>query len=254
MIQVYRHRSKLDDSVFYVGICKNKRRPFVKTGRNSLWQNVSKKHGYYVEIIANCEKWEDACELESLLISEYGRRDLNHGNLVNMTDGGDGTVNTKYSEKRKESISKKMKGHLVTTETRFKISEALKGKPSGMLGKKMSDEHKSKIGAANSIALKGKTTWMKGKNHTPESKKAISEKGKGRQAPNKGVPMPDETKYKLKKALQNRDDLNGIKVVYLITGQKYNSLKFACKELNLNYSTERNRLKRRSKKSLFKEA
>jgi len=41
--------------------------------------------------------------------------------------------------------------------------------------KKLSEEHKRKIGLANSIANKGNKPWMTGRHHTKESRKKISE-------------------------------------------------------------------------------
>ena len=73
--------------------------------------NKDKKYGYKIEIVYSTTSWEDACELESFLIQLYGRKDLNKGTLVNLTDGGDGTLN-----------------HKVTKEQRIKLREARLGK------------------------------------------------------------------------------------------------------------------------------
>jgi len=86
---VYRHRRLDTNEIFYVGIGRE-RRPYSKKDRNEHWKNIVSKYGYTVEIIAEDLSKEDACELEVFLISLYGRRDLNKGNLVNLTDGGDG--------------------------------------------------------------------------------------------------------------------------------------------------------------------
>ena len=55
-----------------------------------------------IEIIYKNLSKEDACELEMFLIKEYGRKDLGLGNLVNMTDGGEGLFN--LSQKSKDKI------------------------------------------------------------------------------------------------------------------------------------------------------
>lgn len=90
---VYRHRRLDTNEIFYVGIGKTKKRAYSKHQRNPHWYNIVNKTDYSVEIIAEVDTWELACELEQLLIQEYGRKDLGLGSLVNMTDGGDGAVN-----------------------------------------------------------------------------------------------------------------------------------------------------------------
>lgn len=124
---VYRHRTADTHEVFYVGIGTNKKRAYAFTkSRNAHWTNVYKKHGVIVDIVAKDISWEQACELEQLMIQEYGRRDLGTGSLVNMTDGGDGQANPS-----KETIQKwveKNKGRKASLETREKMRLAHMGK------------------------------------------------------------------------------------------------------------------------------
>lgn len=101
---VYLHRRNDDNSVFYVGMGSRKR-AFDKCSRNYYWKNIVKKHGYTCEIVAKDLSVEDAYELEMFLISELGRKDLNKGRLVNLTNGGDGH-NTPNSEVIKSLIEK----------------------------------------------------------------------------------------------------------------------------------------------------
>ena len=89
---VYQHRRLDTNEVFYVGIGKPSR-PTIKCGKTKLWKNIVNKAGYSVEIILRNQSWEEAVEVERYLIKYYGRRDLGLGNLVNMTDGGDGCSN-----------------------------------------------------------------------------------------------------------------------------------------------------------------
>lgn len=86
---VYIHRRKDNNSIFYVGMGTPKRVKS-KSHRNNHWKNIVSKHGYYYEVVANELSQEDAYELEMFLIDELGRKDLEKGDLVNMTDGGDG--------------------------------------------------------------------------------------------------------------------------------------------------------------------
>ena len=102
MAVVYLHKRNDTNEVFYVGIGVDKKRAFEKRKRNAHWYNVVDKVGYTVDILVSDTPWEDACKIEKLLIEKYGRRDLGLGALVNMTDGGDGTIN--ISEETRQKI------------------------------------------------------------------------------------------------------------------------------------------------------
>ena len=65
---------------------------------------------------------------------------------------------------------KAQKGKHVSAETRRKISEARRGKPSWNKGKHLSEETRRKI----SEARKGQTSFWKGKHHSEETKQKIS--------------------------------------------------------------------------------
>ena len=122
--------------VFYIGI-GNDKRPNSKQNRNKYWHNIIEKYGYEVQVLKNNLSWEDAIELEILLISWFGRKDLKLGTLVNMTDGGEGNKNivmTPESNIKRSLASKgipktnrgvKRKGH--SQETKDKMSLAKKG-------------------------------------------------------------------------------------------------------------------------------
>lgn len=122
--------------IFYIGIGNNKR-PNSKQNRNKYWHNITKKYGYEVQVLKNDLSWEDAIELEILLISWFGRKDLKLGTLVNMTDGGEGNKNIIMSleSNMKRSLASKgipkinkrvkRKGH--SQETKDKMSLAKKG-------------------------------------------------------------------------------------------------------------------------------
>lgn len=97
---IYRHL-KSNGEVFYIGI-GNLNRPFKKHGRNKWWTNIINKYpDYEIQIIKKDLTWEEACELEKILISWYGRKDLGTGTLVNMTDGGDGISNPSLELRQK---------------------------------------------------------------------------------------------------------------------------------------------------------
>jgi hypothetical protein len=116
MAIVYRHRRNDTNEIFYIGIGKTIKRASSKRNRNIYWNRIVNKYSYSIEIIANELTYEDACELEVFLISEYGRKDLGTGLLVNMTDGGEGIKGFKHSEEFKEKMKTSNNGF----ETRFK--------------------------------------------------------------------------------------------------------------------------------------
>lgn len=144
MAIVYRHRRLDTNEIFYIGIGKTEKRAYFKFNRNKYWNNIINKTEYGVEILYPDISWEDACELEQFLIQEYGRRDLGLGPLVNMTDGGEGTLGNKtflgkkLSDEHKMNISKGNKGKLKTKEHKEKLSKARKGL-------KLSDEIKKQL-------------------------------------------------------------------------------------------------------------
>jgi len=87
-----------------------------------------------------------ALEFEKILIAEIGRKDLNRGPLLNLTDGGEGTVGwimpeetkskisksnlgKKRTEKFKDGCRKRNLGKILTEEHKQKISKSLSGKP-----------------------------------------------------------------------------------------------------------------------------
>lgn len=109
---VYRHIRLDTNEVFYIGIGKAKdfKRAYSKSNRNIHWKRVVNKYDYKVEIIQERLSWEDACELEILLILEYGRKDLETGCLVNMTGGGDGRLSWVASDEYKAYKSERMLG------------------------------------------------------------------------------------------------------------------------------------------------
>jgi hypothetical protein len=98
---LYRHIRQDKNEPFYIGIGESEDRAYEIKGRTRAWKNISKK-GYDVEVLFNDLSWEEACEKEKEFIALYGRRDKKAGTLVNMTDGGEGTVGYRHTDKTKE--------------------------------------------------------------------------------------------------------------------------------------------------------
>ena len=143
MAYVYQHIRLDTDEVFYIGIGTDSngkyKRANRKTHRSEYWNNIVNKAGYRVEILTDGITKDEAAEEEKRLINHYGRKDINTGILVNMTDGGEGTLGVAYrepwnkgktniySEEIKEKIREGNRTRIYTAETRRKLSEAKKG-------------------------------------------------------------------------------------------------------------------------------
>lgn len=128
MALVYRHRRLDTGKVFYVGIGSSKKRAYCKNGRNDYWNKIVKKAGYQIEIVKKDISREEACELEEILISEYGRVNNSTGCLCNMTDGGEGAPNVIVSLETRNKLSKANKGYKHTPEAILKIRKASLGR------------------------------------------------------------------------------------------------------------------------------
>ena len=146
MAIVYEHLRNDTNEVFYVGIGVEEGRAYVKSGRTPHWKNIVNKVGYTVNIIYKDIEHDEAKKIETLLIEKYGRKDLGTGNLVNLTDGGDGSLGVIHSEEAKQKMSEALKGRTHSEEAKQKISEGNKGRTH-------SEEAKQKISEGN----KGKT-------------------------------------------------------------------------------------------------
>jgi len=128
MAVVYRHIRLDKNEPFYIGIGLNLRRAYSKSGRGKFWNKIINKTNYEVDILFDNITWEQACEKEKEFIALYGRRNINTGTLVNLTDGGDGKIGFIASEDTKKKMSEIKKGRSISNDAKVKISETLKGK------------------------------------------------------------------------------------------------------------------------------
>jgi len=162
---MYRHVRLDKNEVFYIGIgTKDSRdyrmhtseynRAFSKKNRSKYWKNIVNKANYKVEILLESNDYGFIKQKEIEFIKLYGRRDLGLGDLVNNTNGGDGTkghIRTKETtEKFKLSIAKSF-----TKERLQQCSENAKGNKN-MVGRTHSEESKLKM--SNSSKTKRKVT------------------------------------------------------------------------------------------------
>lgn len=98
-------------------------------------------------------------------------------------------------------------------------------------------EHTKELIKQNHAHLFGKNNPRYGRTVTEETRRRMSEGSKGRIPCNKGVPMSDEQKEKLKQAWKTRlKTVSNHRVIKCVeTGQIFNSVMDASKELNLKY-------------------
>lgn len=135
---VYRHIRLDTNTPFYIGKGKGYR-AYIKTNRNSYWNNIVSSVGYKVEIvIINLTETEAFAE-ESSLIKLY--KSFGHCE-ANLSDGGEGPSNP-------------------STNTRMKMRLAKLGKPSSVnkqvIDKASGQIYSSVTEAAQKIGLKRTT-------------------------------------------------------------------------------------------------
>jgi hypothetical protein len=110
MYYTYLHKRLDNNEIFYVGIGKvyegkndfeTYQRAYQTYSRNKFWKFLTSKTNYTVIIDKKFEDRKECEEREIELISKYGRRDLNKGTLVNLTDGGEGLKGCRPKNARK---------------------------------------------------------------------------------------------------------------------------------------------------------
>lgn len=155
---IYRHIRPDKNEVFYIGkgcwFSKgHSNRAYDKKSRNKWWKRVVEKNGgnYEVEIIYECFTQEEVNKKEIEFIALYGKK-CNGGTLVNMTDGGDGSLGVKLSEEAKKKLSERWSGEnhpnwgkRLSKETCMKKSESMKMSDKNLRGKKLPDWWKDRI-------------------------------------------------------------------------------------------------------------
>lgn len=228
---VYRHIRKDTNKPFYIGlgskpkkfnnISQEYKRAFSDHSRSKFWKSVVAKTGYEVQIIFECGNLQEAREKEIEFISLYGRRDLKKGTLVNMTDGGEGTIGRKVSKETKQLMSERLSGRVFTTTTKLKMSKSAKIK-------KFTEETKLKMSQA-----------QRGKRHTEESKQKMSQAQRGRK-------VTEKTRQKLSQAKKGKRSKDSI-ILDLESGIYYNTLMEACAATTSNYNTANTRIRRKLK-------
>lgn len=164
MFYTYIHFKKDDGTPFYIGKGQ-KNRYCVKTNRNNYWKNIVSKHGFNAEILCNWSTEQEAFEHEKFLIQCF--KNMNY-ELVNMTEGGEGTSgwipSDSWRKKRSDYQKKNFVNPMFNEESKQKRTKTI-------TGKLLSKEHKDKIG----LSLIGNQN-TKGKKQTEQSNVLRSKK------------------------------------------------------------------------------
>ena len=244
MAYVYTHTRLDSNEIFYVGIGSRKKRAYDKADRNRYWYHIVNKHGYKVTVTHEDVCWEEACAIEKYLISFYGRADLKAGTLVNMTDGGDGTLN-----KSEEAIRK------ISERAKLRV-----GDKNPNYGKKHSEKTKELIRIANTGPNNpryGKPGTMRGRfgelnpnygrEHSPEVRAKMREKKigvfDGEKNPMYGKAHSEKARELISRKARDRFSKYGShlskKVIDTATGIMYESAKDAAEKLGLKATTLR---------------
>lgn len=201
MAIVYRHIRVDKNEPFYIGIGKTEKRAYEKIKRNQFWHNVIAKTDYEVEILFDDLSWKEAGEKEKEFIKLYGKRDNNSGILVNISDGGDGSLGFRHTKEAKKKIGEESRNRKRTprsAETKEKLRLANLGKVGNRLGSKVSEETKLKLRLANL----GKVGPNKGKPMTEEAKQKMIASKLGKESKLKGTTRSEEIKNKVSEGLK----------------------------------------------------
>jgi hypothetical protein len=187
MAYVYRHIRLDKNEPFYIGIGSDSDGKYTraksKENRNNHWNNIIDCTQYKIEILFDDLTWEEANEKEIELVALYGRRDLGLGNLVNLTNGGEGMVGYKHSEETRKKMSNSQIGKKLSEFTRKKMSDSRSGEKHIMFGKKLNESHIEKLKENHWTKKEGFMHPMYGKKHNEDTKQKMSEKAKGRKSP-----------------------------------------------------------------------
>jgi hypothetical protein len=136
---IYAHINPLKNEIFYIGKGSGKRK--IRKERNPFWKNIVKKYGYIIDILEEGLTETEAFEREIFYIQKIGRRDLDKGPLVNLTDGGEGGSNPSESTREKMRIAHT--GKVQSEETIAKrISKTTGLKRSKEFGEQISERQK----------------------------------------------------------------------------------------------------------------
>jgi hypothetical protein len=176
-----------DNSPYYIGKGKDDR-AWTRSKHERI--RLPKDKSRIVIVEENLSE-EQAFQLEIELIKHYGRKDLGTGVLQNLTNGGEGPSGAVFGRPPDERIQK-----IKDALTGRKLSDETKEKMSLSAQKIKSDKWKESA----SKNRKGKLLSDAHRKFLSESRMGESNPMFGRESPNKGKKLSEETKKKIREA------------------------------------------------------
>lgn len=186
MFYVYKYLRE-DGTPYYIGKGKNGRAWY--RGSNERIHKPRNKSN--IVIVESNLTEAQAFELETILIKQYGRKDLGTGVLHNLTDGGEGSSGAKFgkpSDDTIEKIKKALTGRELSVETKEKMSQSAK-KPKSSKWKESASKNR-----------KGRKLSEEQIRELSTNRKGEKNPMFGRVSPKKGKPLSEETKAKIREA------------------------------------------------------
>lgn len=151
----YMHTRNDTERPFYIGKGKGNRAYQGNPARRSQhWNRVARKHGWSVQILARWDTDQDAHAHEIFLISCMRSIGID---LVNQTDGGDGTSGFKWKAESREKLRASVTGvtksvaHRSALKVKKTMTAKLRAKHLAMKGVKATPEQKAKFLASNNV-------------------------------------------------------------------------------------------------------
>jgi hypothetical protein len=186
MFYVYKYLRE-DESPYYIGKGKDDR-AWHRSKHERI--HLPKDKSRIVIVEENLSE-EQAFQLEIELIKHYGRKDLGTGILHNLTNGGEGSAGAVFGRPSDERIQK-----IKDALTGRKLSDDTKEKMSLSAQKLKSDKWKESA----SKNRKGKSLSDSQRKFLSESRMGENNPMFGKESPNKGKTLSEETKEKIRKA------------------------------------------------------
>ncbi len=189
--------------IFYVGKGNENRVSKINRLHNNHHKNIVAKYGKENIIVRKliCKSEQHAFDLEIQMIAILRKIGVE---IVNLSDGGEGSSGHAMTTEAKKKLSLLNKGRIHTSEAKKKISASQIGHKR-MLGYKHSEETRAKVSEAlrNRPPISEETraklsASKKGRAVSAEAREKMSKAAKNR------PPVSTETKEKLSKALTGR--------------------------------------------------
>lgn len=163
---LYRHVRLDKNEPFYIGIgtkpsSKNYSsskteyaRAYTKFAKSVFWNKIVAKTDYKVEILFESDDYELIKSKEIEFIKLYGKKSINKGTLVNLTNGGEGLLGFSPSIETRDKIGKSNSKKIRTEAQKELLRNYQKGK-----------KHSQKTIDKRTISLLKRGNSFKGKNH-----------------------------------------------------------------------------------------